>query len=384
MRRGDACVAPTQPARRAHSVTEHPIDHPYPLKLKPIPVERVWGGDKLKKLVDRAPQGPVGELWMIWGDLQVENGPRQGKTLQELTAEHPDIILGDVAPAHAEALFPLLVKLIDARETLSVQVHPDDAYARSREHQPFGKSEMWYVLDAEPNARIVYGLNRSVTPDELRQALSSGTLGELLNYVPVARGDAVIIPAGTIHALGEGIMVYELQQSSDLTYRLFDWNRRPARDLHVDKSLDVARLDPIPNQKVRPLEVEEGGYRRCFLGACNYFAAELLTVQSSVTQQLSNRFQIVTALKGAVTLLAGSGSAAALELQPMESALVPAAAAEFEIRPVGDGATLLKGYVPDLRKDVVEPLLAANFAREEVLQLGGDPTRSDLRAATAQ
>ncbi|HEX2923208.1 MAG TPA: type I phosphomannose isomerase catalytic subunit [Chloroflexota bacterium] len=366
-------------------MSEQPIDRPYPLKLSPIPVERVWGGDKLKGLVDRAPSGPVGELWVVWGDLEVENGPWQGKPLRELVAGHPQAILGGATPALADALFPLLVKLIDARETLSVQVHPDDMYALSHEHQLLGKSEMWYVLDAEPNARIVHGLNRAVTPDELRQALTSGTLGELLNYVPVTRGDTVIIPAGTIHALGEGTMVYELQQSSDLTYRLFDWNRKPVggvrRELHVDKSLDVARLDPIANHKVRSLEIKENGYLRRFLAACSYFAAELLTVQSPVTLRPSNRFQIVTVLDGAITLLTKQGDAGRVNVQSMGSALIPAAVDEYEIRPAGDEATVLKGYVPDLRRDVMEPLLAAGFAMDDILQLGGDPDRSDLKKA---
>lgn len=366
-------------------MSEQRIDHLYPLKLRPIPVERVWGGDKLKALVDRPPEGPIGELWVVWGDLEVQNGPWRGATLQRLVAVHPEAILGNAAPAQADAIFPLLVKLIDARETLSVQVHPDDGYAFSHEHQPLGKSEMWYVLDAEPDARIVHGLKRAVTPDELRQALTSGTLGELLNYVPVARGDAIIIPAGTIHALGEGTVVYELQQSSDLTYRLFDWNRQPVggvrRELHVDKSLDVARLDPISSHKIRPLEIKGAGYVRSFLGACSYFAAELLRVQSTLQQPLANRFHIITALDGSVALHFGAGDAGSLELAPMESALIPAGLGEYEILPVGGEATVLKGYVPDLRKDVIDPLLAAGYAMSDILQLGGDPERSDLKKA---
>lgn len=356
----------------------------YPLKFELLPKEKVWGGQKLKGLagVKAEGEGNIGEVWVVWDGLAVANGSWQGRTLKSLVDEFPREILGSSVPKGPDTIFPLLVKLIDAHDTLSVQVHPDDGYSRAREHQPFGKTEMWYVLEAEPGARIVHGLNRPLDRTELQRALDAGTVTDVLDYVPVAKGDTVFLPAGTIHALGKGLMVYELQESSDLTYRLYDWGRKEAggvtRELHVDKSLDVARLAPLSTHKIRPVELREGGYRRRFLCACSYFAAELLATESRVLQQPGGRFHIVTALEGAVSLRSTGGESEELILQRLETALVPGGLAEYAIRPLGDRCELVKSYVPDLLKDVAGPLLRAGVPADDVVQLGGDPNYSEL------
>ena len=352
----------------------------YPLKFTLLPMEKVWGGQKLKGLLGgvSAGIGNIGEVWEVWEGLAVANGPLRGQTLKTLVHESPRGILGDSIPNDPEIIFPLLLKLIDAQDTLSVQVHPDDGYARAREKQPFGKTEMWYVLEAEPDARIVHGLNRPVDQAELRHALERGTLTELLEFVPVARGDIILLTAGTIHALGKGIMVYELQQSSDLTYRLYDWGRRPSggvtRELHVDKSLEVARLEPIPNHKIRAVDLPETDHRRRLLCACSYFAVEQLVSGSPITQQLGGRFHIITALEGTVSLHPTGSQSEELTLHPLESALVPAELSQYQILPLEKRYTVMKAYIPDLRADIVSPLLAAGVPKSEVVQLGVDPT----------
>ncbi len=365
--------------------------HPtlYPLKFRFLPHEKVWGGQKLRGLLgpEAGGGGRIGEVWAVWDGLVVANGPWQGKTLKDLVGEFPGEILGNSALNQPDIVFPLLVKLIDAHDTLSVQVHPDDSYSRTREHQPLGKTEMWYVLEADPGARIVHGLNCSVDRAELRRALDATTVTDLLDYVEVARGDTIFIPAGTIHALGKGIMVYELQQSSDLTYRLYDWDRKEAgvsRELHVDKALDVARLEPLPAHKIRPVELNEDSYRRSFLCACRYFTVELLRTGSRIHQQLAQQFHIITALEGTVSLRPADGQAEELLLQRLESALVPAGLGEYDLLPVGERCEVIKSYVPDLLKDVVTPLLKAGVPTDDIVQLGGDPKYSDLSHLVAQ
>jgi len=353
----------------------------YPLKFAPRVEEKIWGGEKLKGLpgVEARGESRIGELWVVWGGLAVTNGAWRNRTLNSLVDEFPDEILGSAASKEPNTLFPLLVKLIDAHDTLSVQVHPDDDYARAREHQPFGKTEMWHVLEAEAGASIIHGVKRPLDRAELKQSLDRGTLAEELESVQVARGDTIFLPAGTIHALGKGIMVYELQQSSDLTYRLYDWGRKEAgvpRELHVEKSLDVARLEPVAVHKIQPVELREAAYRRRFLCACRYFAAELLDTEAPTLQQTRRRFHVITVLDGSVSLR--SGESEELILRSLESALVPAGLPEYEVRPTGDRCHLVKAYVPDLREDVVAPLLAAGVPANEVAQLGGDPKYSDL------
>ena len=357
--------------------------HLYPLRLIPLAVEKIWGGQKLRSLlVGQAPAGEaaIGELWAIWERLVVSNGPWQGRTLREIVDQHPHAILGTAPRGGGSTSFPLLVKLIDAHDTLSVQVHPDDEYARARENQPFGKTEMWYILEAEPGARIIHGVKRHLEREELRLALERNRLEEELESVAVRKGDTVFLPAGTIHALGKGIMVYELQQSSDLTYRLYDWGRTEGgvqRELHIEKSLDVARLDPTPFHKIRPLRLAGPGFDRVFLCACRYFAAELLEAKGTIAQRTDGGFHILTALDEGISIRY-SPSSEQLAMGALETILIPAGLGEYRLEPAGDRMRAMKGYVPDLRRDVALPLLEAGAAPEDVAQLGGDPRFSDL------
>ncbi len=355
----------------------------YPLRLAAEAKEKVWGGTRIHKLFPSLPQtqGPLGEVWIVWEGLTIQNGPFQGITLAELAGQEPAALLGSNLAGQPQQAFPLLLKFIDAQETLSVQVHPDDSYAQARENQPFGKTEFWYVLDAAPGAQIIYGTNAEMTAGEMRRAVAEGKLTEHLQSVLVSTGDVILLRAGTIHALGEGIVVYELQQSSDLTYRLFDWNRVPVggvvRELHVDKSLDVADLEPKKAKKVQPVSLLEGANTQRLLCACRYFAAELLELTAPFFQDTrGTSFQLLTLLEGSCDLVYSPVDRTRMDAG--DTLLLPAGLDGHEIRPLSKSCVLIKGYVPDLMEDVVRPLLARGVPEEMILQLGGDPKDSDL------
>jgi mannose-6-phosphate isomerase len=357
----------------------------YPLRFSVLPKEKVWGGARMAELFGQGipADRPIGEVWVVWDQLRVENGISVGKTLASLVRRDPLSILGSRLASAEDAVFPLLVKILDTRETLSVQVHPDDGYAQVNEGQPFGKAEVWYVLDAEPQSRLIHGVREPLTRADAKEAIESGRLREVLDYVDVAPGDVILNVPGTIHGLGEGILLYELQQSSDLTYRLYDWDRGdPSRPLHIQQSLDVAHLQPFARHKIEPIEVQEDGAVRACLCACKYFAAELLTVQSRAREQPAGVcFHILTALRGQGQLHYDSGSPDRVLLNPGDSWLVPAGLGEYELQAAsGEPLVLIKAYVPDLLDDVVTPLRQRGLSEEAIVQLGGDAQYSDLRS----
>lgn len=215
-----------------------------PLFLQPVFQEKIWGGTKLEtEFGYDLPSDKIGECWAIsahpHGVSHVENGPFKGETLDVLWQKHPELF------GHpSERVFPLLTKILDAEDDLSVQVHPDDTYGIEHEGE-LGKTECWYVLDANPGAEIIYG-HHAKTKDELKKMIESGDWTHLLRRVKVKKGDFFFVPSGTIHAIGKGIMILETQQSSDTTYRVYDYDRKDqsghTRDLHIAQSLDVTTI----------------------------------------------------------------------------------------------------------------------------------------------
>ena len=219
----------------------------YPLKFKPILKEKIWGGDKLHFKSTGIPENlKTGESWEISGvktDVSiVENGHLKDKALTDLILEYKDQLLGNSVYSHFKTEFPILIKFIEAKENLSVQVHPDDKLARKR-HNSFGKTEMWYIVEAENNSRLIIDFKESMSAKGFGKLLKEGTLEFALNSIQVNKGDAFFIKPGLVHAIGAGVLLAEIQQTSDITYRLFDWNRKDregkSRELHTDLALDA-------------------------------------------------------------------------------------------------------------------------------------------------
>jgi mannose-6-phosphate isomerase len=355
----------------------------YPLKFTPALKEKVWGGHSLEKLVG-APETSrvIGEAWLIHESLPIANGALKGQILADVVKAHPKDMLGargagfvvDGVPR-----FPLLAKFLDANDWLSIQLHPNDEQARAREGSPYGKCEFWYVLDAAPDAKIIHGLSETCSPEELIDGAKNGTIKDKFDYVTVGAGDVVINTHGMIHALGPGIRIYELQQSSDITYRLYDWDRPASagRELHLDQSADVADYAPVLQHMISPLEYQaSNGTEHRVLCACQYFAA---THKRIVDIETSNTHGSTPHL---ITVLSGKGTVQnddhIVDIAPGESVLIPATVGEYRLIAEGE-LRVIVGYIPNLRHDIVEPMHAIGYSGEQIAQLGGDLSRSDLK-----
>ncbi len=353
----------------------------YPLQFEEVYKEKVWGGRNLEKVLGKAlpPGQKIGESWEITEEGVVRNGIYRGRTLQTLTAELGPYLLGDrVTSPH----FPLLTKFIDAQEVLSVQVHPDDQYALENEGEPFGKTEAWYIIHAEPGAGLIHGFRERIDAQEMKQAIEEGRLAEHLYHLEVAAGDVVFVPAGTVHAIKPGVVLFEIQQSSDRTYRIYDWNRvgldGQSRPLHVDQALEVTDFGLWPDHKVKSITLREGDNRRAYLVACRYFVLELWELEvGQVGGQDRATCRLYSLLEGKVAIEYGAGKR--LEVEQGQSVLIPAYMGRYIVRPAGT-ARLLCAYVPDLGTEVAQPLLAQGFTRDDIVRLGGEGIGNDLHA----
>ncbi|BCX04350.1 MAG: mannose-6-phosphate isomerase [Candidatus Roseilinea sp.] len=299
------------------------------LRLLPEYHHRVWGGRRLKPDADQ----PVGEAWIVYEHNRIAAGRYAGRTPAELARELGAALLGESVVAHTGARFPLLIKLLDCNDWLSIQVHPDDAQAVALEGPGhFGKTEAWYVLEATPGAQLIAGVKPGVNPDALRRAIRDGSVLELVQHQTVRAGDTVFMPAGTLHALGPGLLIYEVQQTSDITYRVWDWNRPASagRALHIEQSLVVT--DPGATGQVRHLRpmLDTDAQQ---LVACSYFTLDLLASRSE-TLALDTDLQSFHAL----TVIAGrvivESRDASVTLDRFESVIVPAANRLYQVRPL--------------------------------------------------
>ena len=310
---------------------------------------RIWGGRKLETLFGRTlPGGPIGEAWLVSDHAQhvsvVAEGPLRGTTLRELVEAAPAELLGNWAKLTPQGRFPLLLKILDAAEPLSIQVHPSDADA-IRLHEPdVGKTEMWHILSAEDGSELFCGFRGRITRARFEAVARTGDPAELLHRIPAKPGLSVFVAAGTVHAIGAGIVLSEIQQNSDITYRVSDWGRLQddgtPRALHLEKAAEVARFDTDRAGAGRTLEYTASGARHRILGACTYFAGEEVSVEGASTRETrGDSFHIVQGKAGELRVSAG-GSGCVIERG--DAVLVPGQQAVLLRRRPGRNSRLLR------------------------------------------
>ena len=310
-----------------------------PLTFEPLAMERVWGGRRFETLLGKQlPHAvPVGELWEMVDRPEaqsvVHEGPLKGKTLHELWLEHREEVFGSLHSSNPSPRFPLLIKLLDARERLSVQVHPPAEHAEALNGEP--KTECWYFLHASKGASIYAGLKNGVSRGEFEQALQNGTVEEKLHKTAARTGESIFIPSGRIHAIGEGLVIVEVQQNSDTTYRVFDWNRHgldgKPRALHINESMasiDFHDFEPALTPASKPLVAD-----------CPHFHVEKIPLPLPGNIASAGDFSIVTCLTGELEC---SGT----QLRPGEFMLIPASLEEAILIPKSPDTTILVTRLP--------------------------------------
>jgi len=299
-----------------------------PVPLKPQVVERVWGSETLPAWLPAPTKGkPIGEAWLTAGECLIEGATSFGKPFAELIARSP----AQFATASATSEFPLLIKLLFPREKLSVQVHPDDALAHTL-GQPRGKTECWYVLSADPGASVMVGFNDEMTPAQVRDAITAGTLEQKLRSIPVKAGDMVYVPAGTVHAIGPEMMVLETQQTSDVTYRLFDYGR--PRELHVEAGL--AAIKPSTEAGI-VASVQMEGFTRLITSP--YFVIDHFTASADgAPLGKQGEMQILIALDEGCFVECSNGIA--LPLQAGHAVVLPAEPVDYHLRSAFDSSVI--------------------------------------------
>jgi len=344
----------------------------YPLTFKPVYIEKIWGGNKLKESFSRDIKSTnIGESWELSvhpnGKSKIANGKLAGEDFLDLIENHPEKIIGEKYNND----FPLLVKFLDVSKKLSVQVHPDDQYTKNLAGES-GKTEMWYIVAANDDAEIVYGLKNNTTREEIKESIKKGSLETHLNSVSVNKGDVIYIPSGTIHCIKGGVLIAEIQQSSDLTYRVYDWNRTnsdgESRELHIDKALDVINYEQsLDNIKLAPLVYDDEDYKRYFYAASPYFSLEKIDLSGSykINPAEKDRFNIIIVLAGEGELNYNGQS---YNLFPGKTYFLPISLDEVQVN--GD-LEFLNTYIANSKDEVYDELESLNFSKEEIESLAG-------------
>jgi mannose-6-phosphate isomerase len=322
----------------------------YPLKFRTIFKDKIWGGEKIKTILgkDFAPLPNCGETWEISGVegniSEVAEGPLAGKNLKALIQEYQAELVGESVYEKYGDEFPLLVKFIDANADLSIQVHPDDELARKR-HNSFGKTEMWYIFQADEGSKLISGFNQPMTQEKYLEAFNSGKLTDILNEEPVQADDVFFLPAGRVHTIGKGLLLAEIQQTSDITYRIYDFDRTDAqgnkRELHVEEALDAidyrhydeykTKYEPKKNEPVQ-------------LAACPYFMTNRLeyTQNTERNYQGLDSFVIYVCMEGQAEIIAGGKG---YTMQKGDAYLIPASIPQVKLA-TDSGFKMLESYVP--------------------------------------
>jgi len=314
----------------------------YPLKFDHKYIEKIWGGRKLQKYRENIPEGQIGESWDVStqeaGLSIVQNGKLSGKSLKELTAMYPQQILGEEVNSKE---FPLLLKILDAQSQLSLQVHPDDEYAAKYPGEA-GKTEAWYVIDADPDSYLIIG-TKDCTESEFKKAVQNNEINEYVRKIKVENGDIFFIKAGMLHAIGAGIMLAEIQQSSDTTYRVYDYGR--GRELNLSKALDVVDFK-LKAEKRKGLKVCNSDYDYSYFCLNDKFALDIIDIKTVFEAEGDKqRFYILTVVEGEGKL---SWSDQEIHLGQTESVLIPAYSEKFKIE---GKLKIMKSYVPNLEKN---------------------------------
>lgn len=300
--------------------------------LKPVFQERIWGGQKLQTQFGYSvPYEQTGEAWVISahpnGPSEITNGPLQGKTLKDAWENNRELFK---RPEADRKEYPLLVKILDAAKDLSVQVHPDDQYAREVEGQPYGKTECWYVIDAEEDAEIVFG-HHAKSKEELVEKIENGQWDQLLRKIKVKAGDFIYVPSGTIHAIGAGIVILETQQSSDITYRVYDYERKDgagnARELHLDSSIAVTNV-PHETTDTAEKSIKENQLISRQLVKEKYFTVYHWSLSGENSPQVNADFLQVSVLSGQATLFIGDN---VQEVKKGDHFIIPATVKEYTL-----------------------------------------------------
>lgn len=320
------------------------IQNLYPLQFQPILKERIWGGEKLKtvlnKAIESATTGESWELSTVEGDVSiVANGVLKGKSLLEVIDEAPNEILGTAVYQKFGKQFPLLFKYLDAREDLSIQVHPNDALAKER-HNSFGKTEMWYIMQADDDARIIVGFKEKSNANEYVENLENKSLLSILDDVKVKSGDVFFLETGTVHAIGAGLVVAEIQQTSDITYRIYDFDRVDAqgngRELHIDQALDAINYDKVDTYKEYTKEVNQSNV----VVDCPYFTTNFVPLDGEVSVEKSgDTFTVYMCVEGSFEL---DYNGVRYSYKKGDTVLIPAAIKEFVLT---GKASILEIYI---------------------------------------
>jgi mannose-6-phosphate isomerase len=309
----------------------------YPIKFTPLFYYRIWGGDKLKTILNKKyREDSIGESWEISDvdgyETRVANGDLKGYTLKELIKQFKGDFVGDQVYKRFKDNFPLLIKFIDAKTPLSIQVHPNNLLAMKR-HNSFGKNEMWYIMDAEKEAELIVGFNKDVEKEKYIEHLNSSTLNEILNIEKIKKGDTFYIPTGRVHAIGAGVLLAEIQQTSDITYRIYDYDRidiktEQKRELHTDLALDAIDFKYYDNYKTKYENKENTSNKLVY---SQYFRTNIINISSAIKKDYSNidSFVIYMCVSGSLSIEHKSNI---YNLKTGETVLLPAVIKQVKIK----------------------------------------------------
>jgi len=342
----------------------------YPYKMMPVYKDYIWGGHNLKRLSKSTPEGRIAESWelscMQDSESKIANGPLKGQSLVDVVRKYGRLVLGEkYTPSAPNEGLPVLLKFIDANDRLSIQVHPDDEYAKEHEDGKLGKTEMWYVIDAKPDATVVHGFTEDYGNEKIHQAILKNKHGGLYREVKVKKGDVVFVPAGTVHALNGGLVVAEIQQHSDLTYRLFDYDRTDAagkkRPLHINKALDVLEYK---NRRAlyQGLPVCYDRIRTKYLAISEYFCVRQIEGKGiPVELTADGSFSAFMFISGEAKITSDTENVRAGAL---ETVFIPAYIGNYKIEGV---FSALQIFAPDSVMDVYTSLIEEGLSNEEII-----------------